>query len=141
MDGSISSLSVLHLEHDVEREKDAGGDGNANEVVDGRKEEIHPDPPHGLPGQVEAGENVQEVVLNEDDVGGLEGNVRPGPDGNADVRLGEGGRVVDAVPDHGDAFALSLEALDFADLVRREDFGEDSRYPNLTIRKKKRKKK
>jgi hypothetical protein len=25
--------------------------------------------------------------------------------------------------------------------VRREDFGEDSRYPNLTIRKKKRKKK
>ena len=60
------------------------------------------------------------------DVRGLDGDVRPGPDREADIGLGEGGCVVDAVADHGHRPALELELADLVGLVLREDLGEDA---------------
>ncbi len=62
---------------------------------------------------------------DEGDVGGLDGDVGAGADGEADVGLGEGGCVVDAVADHGDDTAFVLEAAHLEGLVLGEHLGED----------------
>lgn len=51
------------------------------------------------------------------DVGGLDGHVGAGADGDADVGLSEGGRVVDPVPDHGHPEPPPLQLLHFGHLV------------------------
>ena len=54
--------------------------------------------------------HVERVGAHEDEVGGLDGDVGAGADGDAEVGLGEGGGVVDAVADHGDPGSVVLEA-------------------------------
>ena len=61
----------------------------------------------------------REVAAHEGEVAGLDGDVGAGAHGDAEVGLGEGGGVVDAVADHGDDLAFGLEAPDDVDLVRR----------------------
>src|SRR3546814_13396184 len=51
-----------------------------------------------------------EIAPYEGDVAGFDGDVGAGAHGEAEVGLGEGGGVVDAVTDHGHRAALSLEA-------------------------------
>ena len=48
---------------------------------------------------------------------GLDGDVGAGADRQAEVGLGERGRVVDAVADHRDDAALGLQPADDVDLV------------------------
>ena len=60
--------------------------------------------------------DVEGVAAHEDDVGGLDGYVGAGADGDADVGLGQGGGVVDAVADHGDLLATLLELGDLGAL-------------------------
>ena len=55
----------------------------------------------------------------------------PVPMAIAEVGLGEGGGVVDAVADHGDDLALGLEAADDLDLVAGQDLGDDGVDPDL----------
>src|SRR3546814_11396342 len=66
-----------------------------------------------------------EIAPYEGDVAGFDGDVGAGAHGEAEVGLGEGGGVVDAVTDHGHRAALSLEALDDVDLVLRQHLGDD----------------
>ena len=66
-----------------------------------------------------------EVAADEGEVAGFDGDVGAGAHGEAEVGLGEGGGVVDAVADHGDDLALGLEAADDVDLVGGEDLGDD----------------
>ena len=53
-----------------------------------------------------------EVAADEGEVAGFDGDVGAGAHGDAEVGLGEGGGVVDAVADHGDDLALGLQAAD-----------------------------
>src|SRR5699024_127521 len=78
--------------------------------------------PAGEPDGVDRG---PQVAAHEGDVGGLDGDVGAGAHGQAEVGLGEGGGVVDAVADHRDDLALGLQAGDDVDLVLGQDLGDD----------------
>lgn len=52
--------------------------------------------------------------------------VRAAADGDADVRAGERGGVVDAVADHNDLPPLGLQFADDAFLVLRQHVGDDA---------------
>ena len=58
--------------------------------------------------------HVQRVAAHQDDVGGLDGHVGAGADGDAHVRLGQRRRVVHAVADHGHDEAARLHLLHLA---------------------------
>src|SRR5699024_11247349 len=64
-----------------------------------------------------------EVVAHQDDVGRLQGDVGAGDDAEAEVRGGQGGRVVDAVPDHRHPVTGPLQLLDRGDLLRGQHPG------------------
>ena len=53
----------LHLESPGG--KHAGGNRDADNVVEGSEDKVHPDSIHRLPGQVEAGQHIQEIVLKQ----------------------------------------------------------------------------
>ena len=67
-----------------------------------------------------------ELARDERDVRRLDGDVGAGADREADVRLGQRRRVVDAVADHPDELALVLEAADLERLVLGQHLGEDA---------------
>ena len=66
------------------------------------------------------------------DVRGLDSHIGAGANGDAHVRLGQGGSVVDSVTHHAHHLTLTLEPLDLQGLVLRQDLGKDSRYPHLS---------
>ena len=68
---------------------------------------------------------------DEREVGGLDRDVGAGADRQAEVGLGERGRVVDAVADHRDGAALALQALDHVGLVGGHDLGDHLVDPDL----------
>ena len=72
-----------------------------------------------------------QVAPHEGDVGRLDGHVGPGPHGDADVGLGQGRGVVDAVADHRDHVALGLQRRDGVRLARRQDAGDHPVDPDL----------
>ena len=63
-------------------------------------------------------------------IGRVDGHVGARPDGDAQVRPGEGGGVVDAVPDHGD-LPLLLELADHPLLPVGKDPGDHLVHPGL----------
>ncbi len=65
------------------------------------------------------------VATDQRDVRRLDRDVRTGADGDPEVGLGEGRRVVDAVPDHRDGTAATLEPLDDRRLGVGQDLGDD----------------
>ena len=66
-----------------------------------------------------------EAAADERHVRGLDGDVGPRADRDAEVRLGQRRGVVDAVADHRDDFAARLQLADLRRLVGREHFGEE----------------
>ena len=73
------------------------------------------------------GRHAVEAAADERDVGGLDRDVGAGADRDADVRLGEGRSVVDAVADHRDHLAALLQLLDPRRLVGGQHLREDLR--------------
>ena len=65
------------------------------------------------------------VAADERHVGGLDGHVGAGPDGHAEVRLGERRRIVDAIADHGHDLASGLQRPNALGLVAGQDLGHD----------------
>ena len=66
-----------------------------------------------------------EVLVEQDDVGGVLGDVGGGVDGDADVGVVEGDRVVDAVAEEADVGAEAALREDDARLLLGGDAGED----------------
>jgi hypothetical protein len=66
------------------------------------------------------------LAPDEGQVRGLDGDVRAGADGHADVGLGQRGRVVDAVTDHRHDPAAAWMAGDDPGLVGRQHLGLDA---------------
>ena len=62
---------------------------------------------------------------DENDVGCLDGDICACPDGDANVRLGQGRGVVDPVPHHGHFLPFLLELPDLGHLVRRQHLRKD----------------
>src|SRR5690606_7685287 len=112
-----------HAEGGVEH---ARGDGDPDGVVDERPEQVLFHRAHGAAREPDRGGDAGQIAAHEGDVAGLDGDVGPGADGDPDVGLGEGGRVVDPVADHRHDLPLGLEATDLLDLALGEDLGDDA---------------
>ena len=100
-------------------------------VVDQGEEQVLADVAHGGAGQGDRGRHSGQGAGDQGDVGGLDGHVGAGADRQADVGLGKGGGVVDAVADHADPAALRLQAADLVGLVLGQDLGQHPRYADL----------
>ncbi len=61
-----------------------------------------------------------EAVAHEDNIGGLDGNVRASSHGDADVGGGDRGGIVDTVADHADPVPGFLKFTDDPHLVLRQ---------------------
>jgi hypothetical protein len=113
-------------EEDVEvGVEQAGGEGDADEVVDDGPGEVLAHDVNGAAGDADGGGEEVEVGVEEEDVAGFASEVGAGGHGEAGVGLGEGCGVVDAVADHGDAVAGGLEGADVGEFVGGEETGVD----------------
>ena len=95
----------------------AHGHGDAERVVDEGAEQVLAHVAHRRLADLDRGHDAHQAALDERHVARLDGHVRAGADGEADVGLGQGGRVVDAVADHADPLALELQLLHLVGLV------------------------
>ena len=76
------------------------------------------DVPVDRPPLLDSSDDRREVVVGEDDVSSLLGDIGPGDShGDPDIRGLERGGVVDAVTGHRDHLATSLQRLDDPELV------------------------
>ena len=66
--------------------------------------------------------NIGQTAVHQDNVGAVDGDIRPRADGDADIRSGQGRCIVDAVAHHGHLSAL-LETADHALLSVRQHAG------------------
>jgi hypothetical protein len=87
------------VKHDVPRQQEAHGQRDADEVVNSGPHEVQADLPEDAAGQVDGGDDVEQVVAHEDDVGRFHRNVGAGAEGNTDVGGCQRWRVVDTVAD------------------------------------------
>src|SRR5450830_188220 len=116
-------------EHDVHRLQDEGpaqqhrnqaqtrdGDVDSENVAHSFADVVEDAAPHA-----HCCDDTVEVVLEQDDGGGLAGDVGSSfAHGDADMGILQGWRVVDAVAGHGDDLTVCLERLDQAELLFRD---------------------
>jgi len=65
------------------------------------------------------------VIVGEDNVGAVPGDIRAGAHGDADICSSETGAVVDSVARHGDVATSSVESIDHAYLCAGCAAGDD----------------
>jgi hypothetical protein len=113
-------------EGDAHRVQEAeGSDRNGGDVVEPRPEQVLDDLREGRLRQADRLDRLRQFALDQRDVGGLDGDVGPGADGDADIGLLERRRVVDAVADHRDLLAvLALQLADLVDLAFGQHAGQ-----------------
>ena len=68
-----------------------------------------------------------EVVRHQNDIGGLDGDIRAAADRNADIGLGQRRGIVNAITGEGDRPMPGAERLQRGELAFRQDFGDDRR--------------
>ena len=87
-----------------------------------------------VPPLAHGGDDGGKIVVGDDHVGGVFGDVRPrDAHGDADIRAADTGRVVDAVARHGDDFARRLQPLHDQALVPRRDAREHARAADARV--------
>lgn len=95
---------------DPDGEEEAHGEWDAEDVVDAGPDEVSADGGEDGFGEVECGDDVEEVGTHEDDVGGFNGDGGAGGEGDTNCSSDESRRVVDAVADLYQHTPLSLSA-------------------------------
>ncbi len=93
-----------------ERIENAGGDRDADGIVDEGEKQVLPDVAHDRTLSRMALRSPQ-IALYERDAGALDGDVGTRTHGDAHICCREGGGVVDAVSRHGNASPLSFNSL------------------------------
>src|ERR1035441_2651901 len=104
-------------------DKDRRWGGGSGWVGREGEEKILADVAHGGLAELAGAEDSGEVSFDQGDAAAFHGDVGAGAHGDADVGLGEGGGVVDAVAGHGDDSSLLLKFADDFELAFGEDFG------------------
>ena len=112
------------VQRDAEAREHARRQRDADGVVEERPEQVLMDVAHHRAGQAHRGGYIGQVAAHQHNVGGVQCDVRTGTDGNAGLGAGQGGGVVDAVTDHGNA-ALLLQCADLGFLARGQDARND----------------
>ena len=108
-----------------------GGQGDGGHVVGERPEQVLLDGGVGLPGQGDGVGDAVRVAADQGEVAGLDGHVGAAAEGHADVGLGQGRGVVDAVADHGHHLAGPLAAADLGHLAVGQQLGRDRVHAQL----------
>ena len=98
--------------------------GSAEDVVTEGSEEVLAHIAHGGAADLDGRDDALQAAFDEGHVARLDGHVGAGADGEADVGLGQGRGIVDAVADHADGLALELQLLHFMGLAVGQHFGE-----------------
>ena len=63
--------------------------------------------------------------MHQHDIGGVDGDIGAGTDGDADIGTHQGRGIIDAVPHHGDDLALLLQGTDDCFLLLRQHLRDD----------------
>src|SRR5262249_42876414 len=101
------------------------GERDRRDVIKERPKKILPDGAEGHARETQRLDDLRWAAFHEHDIPGLDRNVGPGADGNAEIGLRECWRIIDAVADEGDTFAVLLQTFNLAGLVLRQYFGEE----------------
>ncbi len=75
--------------------------GDANAVVEKCPEQILMDIPQGGTAEANGCRHIRQAAFHQHHICCINGHIRTGTNGNADIRTGEGGGIVDAIPHHG----------------------------------------
>ena len=118
------------VQRQPQRDKHAGGDGNADGVIEKRPKQIFMDVPQGGPAEPDGGGHIAEPAVDQHHIGGVDGHIRSRADGDAQIRPGEGGGIVDAVAHHGH-LSLGLQLPDDGLLALRQDAGHHPVHAGL----------
>ncbi len=108
-----------------ERIERARGDRHARGVVDEGEEQVLADIGHGRLRQAPRPHDAHQIAFDQSDISAFDRHIRPRSHGDADIRGGERGRIVDAVARHRDHPALALELFDQRALVLGQDLRLD----------------
>ena len=134
-DGHLADVVEEVVEQDLRRQhrqegeeqRGAGGGEHVAEVRRGAHQDVLDRVGEDAPALDDTVGDDAEVLVEQDDVGGVLGDVGRGVDGDADVGVVEGDRVVDAVAEEADVGAEAALREDDARLLLRRDAGEDGR--------------
>ena len=105
--------------------ENASGERDGDDVVAGGPPQVLDHLAIGGLAQFDDRWHVARVAAHEYDVAGLDRDVRPCADGDADVGREQRRSVIDTVTHHRDALALGLQLLDLCHLVLGQYLGED----------------
>ena len=76
-------------------------------------------------GKLQGGGDIGGVAVHQHDIGGVDGDIGAGTDGDADIGTHQGRGIIDAVPHHGDDLALLLQGTDDRFLLLRQHLRDD----------------
>ena len=109
----------------------ACGDGNADGIIKERPEQVLLDIAQHAAGKLQSGGDIGGIAVHQDDIGGINGNIGAGADGDADIGTHQGGRVIDAVAHHGDDLALFLQGANDCLLLLGQHLRNDAGNADL----------
>ena len=117
----IANAAIRGDSNQPVRDREPGGDGDAQRVVEEGEHEVLLHVAHGTHRERASDSNATQVALDQRDLSAVHRHVGSRSHGDAHVCLRQGRRVVDAVSGHGDDAAFFLQPLDQHELVRRLD--------------------
>ena len=124
---AIAALAMIGLSRMPNaRVQHARRERNPDAVVDEGPEQVLAHRPHGRARELEGLHRRAQVTAHERDVAGLDRDVAPRADRDAHVGLRERRRVVDAVADHRDDAALTLQPANLVALPFRQHARDDA---------------
>ena len=74
--------------------------------------------------QLHRAHNIVGITSHQHDVCAFHGHIGTGPDRKAHIGLGQGRRIIDAIPDHSDSFSLRLKLFHLVGLLAGKHIGE-----------------
>ena len=95
---------------------------NAEDVVKERPKQVLLDLAQGRPADRYRPNGIHQVTAHQDNIAGLFGDIGAAADGNADLCLSEGGRIIDPVTHHPDDHAATLVLFDHVTFAVRHHF-------------------
>ena len=102
-----------------------GGNGNADAIIKESPEKILLDIAQHAAGKLQSGGDIGGIAVHQHDIGGVDGDIGAGTDGDADIGPDQCGGVIDAVPHHGDHLALLLQGADDRFLLLGQHLRDD----------------
>ena len=111
------------IQRETKRDKQAGGQRDADSIVEKCPEQILMDISQRGSAQADRCGHIAETALHQHDIGRIDGHIGPGTDRDADIRAGQGRRIIDPIAHHGN-FALFLQLTDHVFFAVWQDPGD-----------------